>query len=80
MSRLTFCAYLIHPAVLSFTFADQQQSPHYSIFWIISQFLGTLVLVFVLSAVVFLLVEKPLATVERLLLRGEGSPAQKKDK
>lgn len=79
LSRLTFLAYLIHPAVLSFLFADQQQAPHYSVIWIVSQFLGVLALVFLLSAVVHLLVEKPFANLERLLLRG-GGDKRKKDR
>lgn len=52
---------------------DQPLPQHYSTIWISFTFLGMLTTVFAFSALAFLLVEKPLANLERALLSGGGS-------
>lgn len=78
LGRLTFAAYLVHPSVIFLVFADVILPAHYSPVWISFNFLGMLTVVFLFSAVGYLLVEKPFANLESVLL--SGVTASKKDK
>jgi len=71
LSRLTYNAYLIHPAIISLVFLDDPYPQHYSPVWYGFNLIGMVATVFAFSALVFLVVEKPLSTVERLLLVGD---------
>lgn len=51
---------------------DQPLPIHYSTIWIAFTFIGMLGTVFAFSALAFVLVEKPLANLERALLSGGG--------
>ena len=70
LSRLTYTAYLIHPAIIFLVYLDNPYPVHFSPVWYGFSLIGMVVVVFAFSAIVFLMVEKPLATVERLLLVG----------
>jgi peptidoglycan/LPS O-acetylase OafA/YrhL len=78
LSRLTFAAYLIHPALINMVFADGTLPAHYSPIWVSFNFLGILTAVFLFSAVGFLLVEKPCANLERVLMGGGGKGKKEK--
>lgn len=71
LSRLTYGAYLVHPAVIWFVMVDQPLPVHYSTTWYSFHFLGMLLVVFALSAILFVMVEKPFSTLERLVLIGK---------
>ncbi|KAH8072959.1 transferase [Aureococcus anophagefferens] len=67
-ARLTYCAYLVHAAVLDVVFhADAAQRIHYSAEWYVVTFLGAGAVIVVTSLAVHLLVEAPAAA----LLRGK---------
>ena len=78
LGRLTFGAYLLHPAIIFLVYGDAIVPTHWSPIWISFSFLGTLTTVFLFAAVGFLLVEKPFANLERVLFTGVG--AGKKEK
>lgn len=71
LSRLTFLAYLLHPALMYLVYLDQPYPQHFSSIWYAFSFCGMLFVVFAFSAIVFVLVEKPLASVEGILLIGK---------
>ncbi|KAH8069724.1 transferase [Aureococcus anophagefferens] len=67
-ARLTYCAYLVHAAVLDVVFhADAAQRIHYSAEWYVVTLLGAGAVIVVTSLAVHLLVEAPAAA----LLRGK---------
>ena len=69
-SRLTYCAYLVHPLILSTAFGSLQVPLHYSSIEAVYFCIGNVVLSYAAAAAMYLAVEAPLAAVERRFLGG----------
>ncbi|XP_012944283.1 uncharacterized protein LOC101860204 [Aplysia californica] len=70
-SRLTYCTYLLHPIIITFVLYSRRTTiymdpQHLSIIY---NFLGNLVLTYLLATVYSLTFETPMMTLEKLLLR-----------
>jgi peptidoglycan/LPS O-acetylase OafA/YrhL len=63
-SRLTYCAYLIHPLVLNTAFGSQPAPLYYSAPGIVLLYLGCSTMSYVAAAAVSVVVEGPLAALE----------------
>ncbi|XP_076807344.1 nose resistant to fluoxetine protein 6-like [Clavelina lepadiformis] len=71
LSRLTYCAYLIHPLVVRWLVVSRETLLHYSISTIISIFLTTLVLANLLAYFVAMLIEFPVVELMKILQGGK---------
>ena len=69
ISRLTFCAYLVHPIVLNTVFNNLRSPIYYQDILGIYFYIGNVVLSYAAAAAVALLVESPLARLEGLVLK-----------
>nr|CAB3264544.1 nose resistant to fluoxetine protein 6-like [Phallusia mammillata] len=67
LSRLTYCAYLLHPLIIWWFFGSQEVMVHYSIPYVLSLFLAALVLANLLAYAVHLLVEAPVIMITKTL-------------
>ena len=74
LSRLTYCAYLIHWTYITMFFAHSRKPFYYTVFNQVHTYFGFLVAVFGLSFIVSLTVEAPFLNLEKLLF----SPLQSK--
>lgn len=68
LARLSFGAYLLHPIVQQATFLSQTSLARYSAMGAATAFLSTLTLSYAAAGVLYLCVEAPTASLERLLL------------
>jgi peptidoglycan/LPS O-acetylase OafA/YrhL len=75
LAKLTFAAYLIHPAVLDVLYKSSTDARvvFTEVGWYVT-FLGVSAIVLLCSLVVHLFVEQPLVNLEKHLLRGEPRP------
>ncbi|CAK8686761.1 unnamed protein product [Clavelina lepadiformis] len=71
LSRLTYCAYLIHPLVIWWLVVSRETLLHYSISTIISIFLTTLVLANLLAYFIAMLIEFPVVELMKILQNKE---------
>ncbi|XP_035683589.1 nose resistant to fluoxetine protein 6-like [Branchiostoma floridae] len=69
LSRLTYCAYLVHPMVIYVAFYTREVTLHYSTLTVIYFFLGNLVLSYGLAFLVSVTVEAPLLGLEKIVFR-----------
>lgn len=76
-AKLTYCAYLIHPLIMQTLYASQTRPMHYDWFELGYSFIGNLGYAYSLALVLYLVLEKPCANLERLL-RGGGGHGHKK--
>ena len=67
LSRMSYCAYLIHPIILSCFFLSTRTPIHFTGIFFAYYFCGTLVLTFVLSFFITVTVEMPFANLEKFL-------------
>ena len=76
LAKLTFAAYLIHPAVLDVLLKATPGNTRvvFSEIWWYVTFLGVSCVVLIFSFLVHLFVEQPLVNLEKLLLRNESKP------
>ncbi len=73
LSRLTYCAYLVHPIVLTTYYAGFQAPLYYTDETAIYAFLGNLVVAYACAALLACTVEFPLSEVERICFGGGAS-------
>jgi len=67
MARLTFSAYLYHPILMSIVYFNSVNFFHYSTTEIAVHFLAFTVMAFVCAAISYLIIEKPMMNLEKLL-------------
>lgn len=72
LAKLTYCAYLVHPAVMLFFMFQETRSAHYAWTELSLNFVGYTCLSYALALVCHLLVEKPCSNIERLVLKKKG--------
>lgn len=65
LSRLTFCAYLIHPIVLMYIYRSLEQGIRYTNLVMLGYFTSGITLVYIVSCVVHLLIEAPMIRIEK---------------
>ncbi|XP_066294089.1 nose resistant to fluoxetine protein 6-like [Branchiostoma lanceolatum] len=69
LSRLTYCAYLVHPMIIYMAFYDREVTLHYTTLMVIYSFVGNLVLSYGLAFLVSVTVEAPLLGLEKIVFR-----------
>ena len=70
LSRLTYCAYLVHPIVLGTFFGAFRQPLHYNLSMAISFYFNTLFLSYLSALAIALVVEFPFVSLDKLVLGG----------
>ncbi|XP_066294090.1 nose resistant to fluoxetine protein 6-like isoform X1 [Branchiostoma lanceolatum] len=72
LSRLTYCAYLVHPIVIFIAYLDQRETPlHYSDIELMYYFVGHVVFSYAVAYVVSMMAEAPMRQLEKLVLKQE---------
>lgn len=66
LARLTFCAYLIHPSILYWFYFSQTYPIHFNGIWYALTFLSISLASFLLSIIIYIVVERPIANLEKL--------------
>lgn len=70
LARLSFSAYLYHPIVMTVVYYSSRQMFYYSPWTIIVNFLAFILLSFAVSLVSFMLIERPLMNLEKIIIGG----------
>jgi len=65
LSRLTYCAYLVHPAIITFHYASQRRFVYLDNNNVVFAFLGTLVLSYVVAYIASMAFEAPMIGIEK---------------
>ncbi|XP_035206228.1 nose resistant to fluoxetine protein 6-like [Stegodyphus dumicola] len=73
MSRLTYCAYLIHPVIMNAYYGSTETTVDFSNSFIIYMFLGNFSATYVLSIIISLLFEYPFVALEKAALTRSSS-------
>ncbi|GBM54713.1 Nose resistant to fluoxetine protein 6 [Araneus ventricosus] len=74
LSRLTYCAYLIHPVVMNVYYGSTETAVMFTPSFTIYTFLGNICITFVLSTFLSMLFESPFVNLEKAILtRGKAS-------
>lgn len=68
LSRLTFCAYIIHPVLMVIFYGSREESFDYSSYLLIYFAIGNIVLTYMASLVLNLIFEAPIIGLEKVLL------------
>ncbi|XP_064599084.1 nose resistant to fluoxetine protein 6-like [Liolophura sinensis] len=71
LSRLTYCAYLVHPIVMYLYYGSLNTPVHFTDLNVVYLFFGHLVLAYLTSFVVSLAFESPMMALERVVFRRE---------
>ncbi|XP_078666302.1 O-acyltransferase like protein-like [Branchiostoma floridae x Branchiostoma belcheri] len=70
LSRLTYCAYLVHPIVILITYSDQQEANiHYTDILLAYYFVGHVVFSYAGAYIVSMMAEAPMRHLEKLVLK-----------
>jgi len=69
LSRLTFISYLIHPFIVTTTYASSETTQHVSLLSIVLSYLGILTLTHLIAFVIAMLVELPCAALIRAAMK-----------
>ena len=69
LARMTFCAYLIHPWVIVVVYGQLQSPIHYTDSSLACYFVSFVVTSYAVAAVLCIVVEFPLGTIEMLVFR-----------
>jgi len=77
LQKLTYVCYLIHPLVMTFYFCRLNRAVEYSDVTLAFTFVAFVMITFVLSWIIWLLVEKPCANLAACLLAKRSVPAAK---
>lgn len=67
LSRLTFCAYLLHPLVMFYMFASVEKEPHFRVNTFIYYYLAALVLSYSAAYIMSMIVEAPLSGLQKII-------------
>ncbi|GIX84227.1 nose resistant to fluoxetine protein 6 [Caerostris extrusa] len=68
LSRLTYCAYLIHPVVMNVYYGSTESAVMFSRSFILYTFLGNICITFILSTFLSMLFESPFVNLEKAIL------------
>lgn len=79
LARLTYSAYLYHPIIIGIAYFNSSQYYHYDAIQVALKFLAFAVISFFVSMMSFLLVERPMMSLEKLFLP-HGERAERKPK
>jgi len=66
-ARLTYSAYLYHPIIISITYFNSTQFFHYDTMNVAVHFLAFTIAAYFVAGISFLLVERPMMNLEKLL-------------
>lgn len=69
LGRLTYCAYIVHPAVLLYFYFNMETAFHYSDMAIIQMFIAVLVTSYCVAFVLSMAVEAPMLGLEKLVFK-----------
>lgn len=67
LGRLSFCIYLVHPAIINWYYYSAETPPHFDGLWYTINYLGLLSLSIIVSVFVHLFVELPLGNMTKLM-------------
>jgi peptidoglycan/LPS O-acetylase OafA/YrhL len=68
MGRISFCVYLVHPAIINWYYYSAETPPHFDGLWYTINYLGLLCLSIIVSILVHLVVELPVGNLTKLVL------------
>uniref|UniRef100_A0A0L8GBE4 Acyltransferase 3 domain-containing protein n=3 Tax=Octopus bimaculoides TaxID=37653 RepID=A0A0L8GBE4_OCTBM len=71
LSRLTYCAYLVHPVIMYYFYLNQRYSLHLTYILATFLFFGFLIMAFMIAFIVSMAFEAPMIGLERLILELE---------
>ncbi|XP_039272534.2 nose resistant to fluoxetine protein 6-like [Styela clava] len=74
LSRLTFCAYLIHPIVLTYMYASREFELHFALNIMIYYFLATLLLSYGFAYLLHLIIEAPVGGIQKIIFPSKKRP------
>lgn len=66
-SKLTYCAYLIHPIVMALFYGSRQVTYEFSHFLMVYIILGNIIITYIISFFLSLIFESPIVSIEKLL-------------
>lgn len=69
LSRLTYCAYLVHPIVMMYVYRSIEQGIRYTSLVMAGYFVSALTIVYIVSGVIHLLIEAPFIRLELAFFR-----------
>jgi len=72
LARLTFGAYLIHPIIMSSAYLSTRHALNWDIWTVVVNFSGFTLISYAVSLVFWLILEKPLANLEKEIMRAMG--------
>lgn len=79
LARMTYCAYLVHPVVISVIYGQLQKSIHYTDVTAALFVVGNVVISYGIAGVICVVVEFPLAAVEMLVFKLVGAKGRAKE-
>jgi peptidoglycan/LPS O-acetylase OafA/YrhL len=68
LGRISFCIYLVHPAIINWYYYSAEKPPHFDGLWYTINYLGLLSLSILVSIMVHLFVELPVGNLTKLIL------------
>nr|XP_039271216.1 nose resistant to fluoxetine protein 6-like [Styela clava] len=74
LSRLTFCAYLIHPIVITYMYASREIEIHFALNIMIYYFLAAMLLSYGLAYLLHLVIEAPVAGIQKIIFPSKKRP------
>lgn len=69
LSRLTYCAYLIHPIVMMYVYRSIEQGIRYTNLVMVGYFVSAVTIVYIVSIAIHLLIEAPFIRIELAFFR-----------
>ena len=67
LGRISFCIYLVHPAIINWYYYSSETPPHFNGLWYTINYLGLLSLSIIVSIMVHLFVELPVGNLVKLI-------------
>ncbi|XP_039271604.2 nose resistant to fluoxetine protein 6-like [Styela clava] len=77
LSRLSFCAYLIHPLIVSYIYISREYEMHFAIYLMVYYYLAVLLLSLGLAYLLSMTVEAPMAGILKLIFPKSTKPRAK---
>ena len=71
LGRISFCIYLVHPAIINWYYYSAETPPHFNGLWYTINYLGLLSLSIIVSILVHLCVELPMGNLTKLILTNQ---------
>jgi len=76
LGRISFCIYLVHPAIINWYYYSAETPPHFNGLWYTINYLGLLSLSIMVSILVHLFVELPVGNLTKLILNEKPKKTQ----